>query len=178
MSARIIAQANDEILRKVSKKVCVYDVGLWRLLDDMRATLRHHEGMGLAAVQVRVLRRVVVMQINNIYLEMINPEIVWQSEEEVVDAEACLSIDGHRGMVSRPKELTVKFFDRFGYEYSMTGKGMFARCVCHELDHLDGILYTDKQVREVKPDPVISRKPKHAVKLKRRGKPYYHEDSI
>lgn len=149
MATRNIVKVGDEILRKTAKPVKTFDDSLWQLLDDMAETMYKFQGMGLAGPQVGVLKRVVIMDVNNSFFEMVNPKIVSKSGE-VLDDEACLSVPNRRGLVKRPKKITVKFQDRFGYELTISGEQNFARCVCHELDHLDGILFIDKMEKEIK----------------------------
>ena len=147
MALRNVIEAGDPILRKKSKPVTKFDEDLWALLEDMRETMHKNNGMGLAGPQVAVLKRVVVMEVNGAFFEMINPVILAQSEQLIEDEEGCLSVPNKHGIVARPQSLTVKFQDRFGYDMTVSGEDTFARCVCHELDHLDGILYTDKLVK-------------------------------
>lgn len=143
MAKRNIVKIGDPVLRKISKPVKEFDDELCELLDDMKETMYEYDGMGLAAVQVGVLRRVVVMEVNNSYFEFINPEIISQEGEDI-DTEGCLSVGKFNSKVKRPYKLTVKAFDRYGYPFEVTGEKYFARCVCHELDHLDGVLFVDK----------------------------------
>jgi peptide deformylase len=150
MALREIVKEGDELLRKKSKPVKTFDESLWNLLEDMTESMYKNHGMGLAAVQVGVLKRVVVMEVNGAFFEMINPEIISQ-KGMVEDEEACLSVPNKRGIVPRPEEVTVRFMDRFGYSMTITGEDNFARCVCHELDHLDGVLYVDKVINKEKP---------------------------
>ncbi|MBQ8792237.1 MAG: peptide deformylase, partial [Clostridia bacterium] len=117
----------------------------WQLLDDMKQTMQANDGMGLAAPQVGVLRRIVVMEVNNAYFELINPEII-KAKGEDIEEEGCLSVGGFRGRVKRPYEVTVSALDRFGYPFTLKGEKWLARCICHELDHLDGILFVDKSL--------------------------------
>lgn len=149
MALRNVVKEGDSVLRKKCKVVQKFDEGLWELLDDMKDTMYKNIGMGLAAPQVGVLKRVVVMEVNNCFFEMINPVITKQSGS-VIDTEACLSVPNQSGMVERPEKLTVEFQDRFGFNLSVSGEGLFARCVCHELDHLDGVLYIDKLTKKPK----------------------------
>lgn len=149
MALRNVVKEGDSVLRKKCKVVQKFDEGLWELLDDMKDTMYKNIGMGLAAPQVCVLKRVVVMEVNNCFFEMINPVITKQSGS-VIDTEACLSVPNQSGMVERPEKLTVEFQDRFGFNLSVSGEGLFARCVCHELDHLDGVLYIDKLTKKPK----------------------------
>ena len=140
---REIVQVGDPVLRKVCEPVTRYDASLAALLDDMKETLRTAEGAGLAAPQVGVPVRAVVVDVEEGYFELINPVFVWQKGEQV-GPEGCLSVRGKAGTVRRPDKVKVVFSDRRGDRYSLVARGFFARAVCHELDHLDGILYTDK----------------------------------
>ena len=149
MAIRNVVQDGDEILRKKSKPVKEFDEKLWELLDDMRETMNKNDGVGLAAVQVGVLRRVVVLDINNMKLELINPEII-DSFGEQIDQEGCLSCKGQWGYVKRPQEVTVKAQDRYGNEYVITGVDLLAKALCHEIDHLEGILFVDKIIKDYK----------------------------
>lgn len=149
MAIRNVVQLGDEILRKKSKPVREFDEKLWELLDDMRETMVKNDGCGLAAVQVGVLRRVVVLDVNNLKLELINPEII-DSYGEQIEKEGCLSCKGQWGYVKRPREVTVKAQDRYGNEYVMTGVDLLAKAFCHEIDHLDGIVFVDKVIKDYK----------------------------
>ena len=149
MAIRNVVQVGNEILRKKSKPVVNFDEKLWELLDDMRETMVKNEGCGLAAVQVGVLRRAVVLDVNNMKIELINPEIV-DSYGENIDKEGCLSVKNEIGWVKRPKEVTVKAMDRYGNEFMITGVDLLAKALCHEIDHLDGILYIDKVIKNYK----------------------------
>lgn len=130
-------------LRKKSRPVDKIDAHILRLLDDMKDTLRAANGVGLAAPQVGVLRRVVVVDDGEKILELINPEII-KTEGEQTGFEACLSVPGKYGTVTRPMKVTIKALDRNGKELTVTGEELIARAFCHETDHLDGVLYTDK----------------------------------
>lgn len=143
MASRKVCMLGDPVLRKKSKPVKDFDEDLWELLDDMKETMYQNDGMGLAAPQVGVLRRVVVMDVNNQYYELINPEIIF-TEGEDIDTEGCLSVGKFNDKVKRPYKLTVRAVDRYNYPLEITGEKYFARCVSHELDHLDGILFVDK----------------------------------
>ena len=149
MAIRNVVQVGDEILRKKSKPVKEFDEKLWELLDDMRETMNKNDGVGLAAVQVGVLRRVVVLDINKMKLELINPEII-DSFGEQIDQEGCLSCKGQWGYVKRPQEVTVKAQDRYGNEYVITGVDLLAKALCHEIDHLEGVLFVDKIIKDYK----------------------------
>ena len=146
MELRKIVEVGDPILRKKSRPVEKFDERLHTLLDDMRETMYEQNGVGLAAVQVGVLRRVVVMdcsQDKSGYLELINPEII-ETEGEQCEQEGCLSLPGKTGITKRPAEVKVKALDRNGNWCVYKGTELKARCFCHEIDHLDGILFTDR----------------------------------
>ena len=149
MAIRNVVQIGDEILRKKSKKVREFDEKLWELLDDMRETMVKFDGVGLAAVQVGVLRQVIILDVNNMKIELINPEII-DSFGEQIDKEGCLSCKGQWGYVERPQEVTVKAQDRYGNEFVITGVDLLAKAFCHEIDHLDGILFVDKVIKDYK----------------------------
>lgn len=146
MALRNVVKMGDELLRKRSKEVKVFDDNLFKLLDDMKQTMYQNEGMGLAAPQVGVLKRVVVMEVNNMFFELINPVIV-KMEGSDIEEEGCLSVGPYRGYVKRPMKVTVKAQDRYGYDITITGEKYLARCICHEVDHLDGILFVDKELK-------------------------------
>ena len=143
MAIRNVVQVGDDVLRKKCFAVARFDEKLATLLDDMKDTVRKEEGAGLAAPQVGVLRRAVLIDVEEGFFELVNPVIV-QAKGEQIGYEGCLSVRGRRGVVRRPMEVTVEFFDRFGKPQKLTARGFFARAVCHELDHLDGVLYIDK----------------------------------
>ncbi len=154
MALRKIVTKEDPTLRKVSRKVEVFDKRLWDLLDDMKETLYKAEGAGLAAPQVGVLKRVVVIDVGDGYIELVNPEITEKSEEIQEEAEGCLSVPGEYGITRRPKWVIVKAQNREGKWVIYKGEDLKARCFCHELDHLDGTLYIDNVVRMLAPDEV------------------------
>ena len=143
MAIRDIVKDGEPILRKRCREVEVFHDKLAKLLDDMKETMYKNDGMGLAAPQVGVLRRVIVMDVNGNYYELINPEIVYQEGEDI-DTEGCLSVGSFRDKVKRPYLVTVKAVDRYNYPLTITGEKYFARCACHEIDHLNGILFVDK----------------------------------
>ena len=149
MAIRNVVQNGDEILRKKSKPVREFDEKLWELLDDMRETMVKNDGVGLAAVQVGVLRKAIVLDVNNMKLELINPEII-DTFGEQIEKEGCLSCKGEWGYVKRPKEVTVKAQDRYGNEFIITGVDLLAKAFCHEIDHLSGILFIDKVIKDYK----------------------------
>ncbi|MEE0835710.1 MAG: peptide deformylase [Clostridia bacterium] len=153
MATLNIIKEGDPILRKTSKPVKEITPRIIRLLDDMRETLISAEGAGLAAVQVGVLRRIVLVDHEKAgMLELINPEIIKCSEERQQELEGCLSIPGRWGITDRPESVTVRAIDRNGKYFTISGSGLSARAFCHELDHLDGILYPDKAVHMLTPE--------------------------
>lgn len=143
MAIRKVVQVGDEVLRKKCFEVTAFDEKLWTLLDDLKDTVKKEEGAGLAAPQVGVLRRVVVVDVEEGFFEFVNPVIV-EYRGEQRGYEGCLSVRGKRGIVTRPNVVKLEYFDRYGKKQKLVAKGFFARAVCHELDHLDGILYTDR----------------------------------
>ena len=145
MALREIVKFGDDILRKKCRPVTAFDEKLWTLLDDMRETLAAQQGAGLAAPQVGILRRVVIVDVhdNNGLIELINPEIVYE-EGVQSGGEGCLSAPGEWRTVERPMKVTVKAQDRNGNEFTITGEGLLARAFCHETDHLNGVLFIDK----------------------------------
>ena len=143
MAIRNVVQVGDDVLRQRCFEVETFDENLAKLLDDMKDTVKKEQGAGLAAPQVGILRRVAVVDVEEGYFEFINPVILQQKGEQS-GWEGCLSVRGKSGIVSRPMKVKVKFQDRNGESYILQAKGFFARAICHELDHLDGVLYIDK----------------------------------
>lgn len=140
-----IVKEGDETLRKISRPVTEITPRILTLLDDMTETMRAADGCGLAAVQVGVLRRIVVVECEEGKLiELINPEIVKTAGHQE-ETEGCLSVPGKYGVTSRPATVTVRALDRKGKMREYTGEGLLARCFCHEIDHLDGKLFTDQE---------------------------------
>ena len=135
----------DDILRKKSRIVDVIDDKLQLLISDMIDTMYEADGVGLAAPQVGVLRRIIVIDVGEGINVFINPEFVSQTGEED-DTEGCLSIPGIRGMVKRSAKVVVKGLNRDGKEIELKANGLMARALCHEIDHLEGILFTDKVI--------------------------------
>ena len=142
MGLRKILTDKDPALHKVCKPVENFDRKLHKLLDDMRETLIDSNGVGLAAPQVGILRRVVLVDVGEEILELINPELL-ETDGEQVGPEGCLSVPGKYGLVKRPYWAKVRAQDRNGDWYEADGEELIARCFCHELDHLDGIVYTE-----------------------------------
>lgn len=148
MAIRKIRIEGDDILRKKSREVTCFDDRLHTLLDDMYETMVAAPGLGLAAVQVGVLRRIAVIEIDDKNYEMINPIIIEQ-EGENIDVEGCLSLPDYYGTVKRPLMIKIKYQDRFGESHQAEGEGYAAHCFCHELDHMDGILFRDIVIEEI-----------------------------
>lgn len=143
MAQRYVVQVGDTVLREKCAEVKSFNAELFALLDDMKETVRAEFGAGLAAPQIGIAKRVVVIDVEEGFFEFINPVIV-ASKGEQTGPEGCLSVKGKQGTVTRPDKVKVEFRDRTGKKHKLTAEGFFARAVCHELDHLDGILYIDK----------------------------------
>lgn len=149
-----ILKEGDPTLRKVCRKVDVITPRILTLLDDMTETMRAANGCGLAAPQIGVLRRIVVIETDESgLLELINPVIIKKSGKQN-EVEGCLSIPGKAGITDRPAKVTVRALDRNGCEMEYTGEGLLARAFCHELDHLDGKLFIDNAIEMLSPDEV------------------------
>ena len=146
MAIRAIREKGDEILYKKCKAVVKFDEKLHILLDDMYETMQSRDGVGLAAPQVGILKRAVVIDVGDGKIELINPEIVEESGEQT-GSEGCLSVPGVFGEVTRPNVVTVKAQDRDGKWFKITGKELLARAFCHEIEHLDGKLFLDRVIR-------------------------------
>ena len=150
MALRNILNQADPTLSKKCREVKAFNPRLHQLLDDMAETLSHADGVGLAAPQVGVLRRVALVLETNVHegeqpvlIELVNP-VILESSGEQHEAEGCLSVPGEYGIVSRPASVKVRAQDRFGNFFEVSGEGLTARCFCHEIDHLDGIVFTQK----------------------------------
>ncbi|MCL2224238.1 MAG: peptide deformylase [Defluviitaleaceae bacterium] len=146
MAIRNITNFNDPLFRKKSKDVVKFDTRLWALLDDMRDTLERVKGYGCAAVHVGILRRAVVVLAEAGVIELINPSILEASDETQRVLEGSISPAAPRGYVDRPVKVTVSALDRHCNPITVTGEGFLSATFCHEIDHLDGILFTDKSV--------------------------------
>ena len=146
MALRQIVEIGEPVLRKKSKVVTEVNDKIRQLLDDMADTMYDADGVGLAAPQVGILKRMVVIDIGEGLIELINPEII-ETEGEYLDTEGCLSVPGESGEVLRPYRVKVKAQDRNGQWFEIEGEELLARAFCHEIDHLDGILYVDKVVK-------------------------------
>ncbi len=148
MARRNIVKMGDPLLKKVSRPVEKFDEKLHQLLDDMWETLHIEEGLGLAAPQVGILKRVAIIEWEDLTFELINPKLV-KSSGRCVDNEGCLSVPDFRGLVARPKTIDIEYFDRFGKKQSLHAEDYFARVFLHEMDHLDGILFADKMIKKI-----------------------------
>ncbi|WP_195572963.1 peptide deformylase [Paenibacillus sp. 1001270B_150601_E10] len=143
MAIRIIVQEPDPVLHEVAKPVTKFNANLHKLLDDMADTMYHAEGVGLAAPQIGILKRVIVVDVGdeNGLIEMVNPELV-ETEGEQLGPEGCLSIPGLNGDVLRHQKIRVRGQDRFGETWEMIAEDFLARAFQHEIDHLNGVLFT------------------------------------
>ena len=148
MAIRNITKMGDPVLRKKCKEVTDFDAKLYQLLDDMLDTLHKAEGLGLAAPQVGVLKRVCIVEYDGKLYELVNPVLV-ASKGSCVDNEGCLSVNGFRGLVRRPQQIDIEYFDRNGNKCELHAEGYFARVFLHEMDHLDGILFADKMIKKI-----------------------------
>ena len=147
MAKRKIVQYGDDVLRRVCRPVDKITPGVLTLLDDMVETMRAADGVGLAAPQVGILRRIAVVETEPGHvIELINPKIIASAGEQE-GVEGCLSVPGRYGIVKRPRHVTVRATDRHGREYEVTGHDLLARALCHEIEHLDGHLYLEKVTR-------------------------------
>ena len=153
MAIRNIVKTGDEVLVKMCRPVEKFDEKLWALLDDMYETMNAANGVGLAAPQVGLLRRVVVIDIGEGRLELINPEIIETSGEQD-GLEGCLSFPNEWGLVKRPMNVTVRAQDRNGKFYELSGTELLARAFCHEIDHLNGVCFVTKASRMLDPEEV------------------------
>lgn len=152
MAVRKIVELGDPVLRKKSRVVEKFDKREWMLLKDMAETMYAADGVGLAAPQVGILKRMVVIDVGDGLIELVNPVIV-EAEGSRMGIEGCLSVLGRRGKVVRPEKVKVQAQDRKGRPIEIVGEGLLATCLCHEIDHLDGIVYVDKMVEEVFDEP-------------------------
>ena len=152
MAIRNIVKFGDEVLNKKCRPVEKFDHKLAVLLKDMADTLHEADGVGLAAPQVGILRRVVIIDVGDGLIELINPEIIETSEEMQDGAEGCLSNPGQYGLVKRPMRVKVRAQDRHGKWFEKEGEELLARAFCHELDHLEGVLFTSRVSRMLSPE--------------------------
>ncbi len=145
---KIVKLGEDEILRKHARKVEKFDKRLWTLLDDMADTMYDADGAGLAGPQVGILKRVVVIDVGEGLVELVNPEIVAEEGSQMC-IEGCLSVPGRRGRVERPAKVRVRAQNRRGEVIELEGESFLANALCHEIDHLDGVIYVDKMLEDV-----------------------------
>ena len=145
---KIVKLGEDDVLRKHARKVDKFDKRLHTLLDDMADTMYEADGAGLAAPQVGILKRVVVIDVGEGLIELVNPEIL-SAEGTQMCIEGCLSVPGKRGRVERPALVRVHAQDRDGNHIELEGEDFLANALCHELDHLDGVVYVDKMLEDV-----------------------------
>ncbi len=155
MAIRKIVTLGDDVLRKTSRPVVKFDEKLWQLLDDMKETMEKADGVGLAAVQVGVLRRAIVIDVGDGLIELINPEIIETSGEQE-GQEGCLSVPGRFGIVKRPNYVKLRAQNRKGQWRLYEGTELKARCFCHEIAHLDGQLYIDVETREITAEEIMA----------------------
>lgn len=154
MAIRNIVKEGDPVLRGKCREVTEITPRIITLLDDMRETLHAADGCGLAAPQVGIKRRIAIVEVEDGELiELINPEIIAKDGHQR-EVEGCLSLPGKWGYTERPMTVTVKACDRNGQEFTVTGSGLKARALCHEIDHLDGVLFTDVAVKMVDPSDI------------------------
>lgn len=147
MAKRNIVKIGDDVLRKICRTQLTFDEKLHQTLDDMLETMYAAEGVGLAAPQVGILRRYCVIDIGEGVVELINPVITEMSEETQTGDEGCLSIPNKSEVVTRPMKVSVRAQNRYGENITVTGEGLMARALCHEIEHLDGVLYIDHAKR-------------------------------
>lgn len=143
MAKRNIVKIGDDVLRKICRTQLTFDEKLHQTLDDMKETMYDAEGVGLAAPQVGILRRYCVIDVGDGVIELINPVITEKSDETQTGNEGCLSIPDRSEVVTRPMKVSVRAQNRYGENITVTGEGLKARALCHEIDHLDGVLYID-----------------------------------
>ncbi|MDR1754475.1 MAG: peptide deformylase [Eubacterium sp.] len=166
MALRNILKIGDDILRKKAREVTAFDDRLWTLLDDMYETLKEVNGAGLAAPQVGILKRVVVIDTGDGLMELINPVITMKKGKRY-ELEGCLSLPGQWGYVDRPDRVRVKAQNRYGKDQVFEGEGATAMAFCHEIDHLDGILFTDLAIEMADPEEVEEQEKKRKNKRRR-----------
>lgn len=153
MAIRNIVKEGDDVLAKKARPVTQFNERLHTLLDDMADTMYESGGVGLAGNQVGTLRRVVVIDIGEGLIELVNPEII-EADGEQESVEGCLSCPGEYGITRRPKHVVVKAQDRFGEEFTIEGEDLLAKAFCHEIDHLEGIIYKQKVIRMLDPSEI------------------------
>ena len=147
MAKRNIVKIGDDVLRKICRTQLNFDEKLHQTLDDMKETMYDAEGVGLAAPQIGILRRYCVVDVGDGVIELINPVITEKSDETQTGNEGCLSIPDRSEIITRPMKVSVRAQNRYGENITITGEGLKARALCHEIDHLDGVLYIDHAKR-------------------------------
>ncbi len=145
MAIKKVVQVGDPVLRQKCEPITEFDEKLWKILDDMRDTVKKEQGAGLAAPQIGLSMRMAVVDVEEGYFEFINPVIHSQKGEQQ-GWEGCLSVRGKQGVVTRPNKVKISYYNRFGERKTLQAKEFFARAICHEFDHLDGVLYIDRAV--------------------------------
>ena len=143
MAVKQVVQVGDPVLRKKCEPITEFDEKLWAILEDMRDTVKAENGAGLAAPQIGLSMRMAVVDVEEGYFEFINP-VIHSVKGEQEGWEGCLSVRGKSGIVNRPMKVKISYQDRNGERKTLQAKGFFARAICHEFDHLDGVLYIDK----------------------------------
>lgn len=151
MAIRNVITEPDEVLRKTARPVEKFDEKLSQLIDDMFDTMYQKDGVGLAAPQIGILRRICVIDVGEGPIELVNPEIIKISGKQN-ETEGCLSCPGKWGVTERPKKVKVRAYNRKGQQYEITGTDLLARALCHEIDHLDGVLFLDRVISEIVED--------------------------
>ena len=151
MAVRKVVTFGDPVLREKAKDVHKVSRKIQELVTDLLDTMYAHNGVGLAAPQIGILKRIAVIDVGDGIIELINPEIISVSGSEIAD-EGCLSVPGKYGKVERPTKVTVHAMGRDGNEYEITGEGLLARALCHEIDHLDGTVFVDKVIEYTEVD--------------------------
>lgn len=159
MALRNIVKFGDERLRKKCREVTEFNDKLWVMLDDMYETMKQSDGVGLAAPQIGILRRVVVIDIGEGPVELINP-VITSMRGKQREVEGCLSSPNQWGYVERPAKVKVTAFNRYGKEFKLEGTELLARALCHEIDHLNGVLFTDLADEMVEPEEVEEKRKK------------------
>lgn len=147
MAIRNIVKIGDEILHKVCRTQLTFDEKLATILDDMKETMYAAEGVGLAAPQIGILRRYCIVDVGDGLVELINPVIIEESGVQT-EPEGCLSLPGESGVTKRPMKVTVRAQDRNGNSFTVSGEGLKARAFCHEIDHLNGIIFKERVIRK------------------------------
>lgn len=142
MAIRLIRKGEDSALRQTAKIVTKFTPAIHKVLDDMAETMRYADGVGLAGNQIGILKRLIVMDVGQGLIELVNP-IVLEKRGTQYDSEGCLSLPGISGKVERAQYVRIKAQNRNGEPFELEGEGLLARCIQHEMDHLDGILFTD-----------------------------------